>query len=1844
MQALEPIAIIGMAGRFPGASDLDEFWENLVAGRDCISELTDEAILESGESPERLAHPGYVRRRPVISDVESFDTTAFGMTPREAEIRDPQHRLLLEYSHAVLEHGGYDPATYSGRIGVYAGTNTNRYRIDHVEDSDVTQNVGWTTMEIANASDYLTTFISYKLGLRGPSMTIQTACSTSLVAVHMACSALRLGECDMAIAGSASLEMPLNRGYQYLEGDFIAPDGFPKPFDASANGTNFGNGVGTVLLKRLSDALADRDTVYAVIRGSAINNDGDRKAGFTAPSPMGQTACIVEALTKSGTAPETISYVEAHGTGTALGDPIELAALTEAFHQVAGKKLPAQSCGVGSVKSNVGHLSQAAGVSSLIKAVLSLVNEQIPPSIHFSEPNPKLELGRTPFYVNSELRPWPRVAGRPRRAGVSSFGIGGTNAHLILEEAPERPARCGPSKPELIVWSAAEDAAESALRDRLAAHFATADERSFADAAHTLRVGRSARRVRGAVVAHNAAEAAELLRDGGRVIRPDGVKRGLTLLFPGQGAQHPGMARWLYETEPLFRQGCDRAFAELEPLLDRDLKSLWLSDAQADELAETALAQPLLYVLSYTWAHCLMRWGVRPDRLLGHSVGELAAAAVSGVFGFTEGLQAVAARATLMQGMPRGSMLAVAAPHEAVLPYVGGEVSLAALNGPRQCVLAGPEAAVAEVAERLRDTRIASRLLHTSHAFHSAMMATAAEDFEKVLGTLTLNEPKIPVVSCATGAEITSEQATSPAFWARQLVDPVDFAHAAATVLGHGPSFLVETGPGHTLSALLTSHPEVRSGASAVLPTMPSPDADEGAEHRDLEEALGRLWVAGVPVDFTRREKDTDHSRVAVPGYPYQRKRHWIERPDLPAAQHTDTASPPAPSAVAEAALGSSAEPAAAAGDEEAAVQVPAHDETSWSLGAVDWVRRTSGRGPVSLPEVGGETAVALLPASRPDAVLLRTALQRAGYRTVRAHAAVPGTAAATDGFDPLSEDEWEQLLRSAEESRAPAVVAYGAMLDAPDTVTLASLDQQLDQGFFGVLACARAVARAQRRARQPVTLVVLVRHAVDVSGADRLNPASAMIAGLTRTIEQEYPDVRCVMLDVSGETGVEALGEQLARLDEPLVALRGNSSWTPVLKPLSRTSAPGRLRLRQRGVYLVTGGLGGIGLVVANALADTGFQPRIALLGRSGMPAADTPRGRRIAAAVHEMEDAGAEVIVVRGDASAPQSLLAAVEEVERTFGTVHGVVHSAGLPGGGLIERRSREDADAVIGVKVRGALAIEEVFRSRPELDFLALFSSQAGVAGLYGSADYAAANAFLDAHAQQHGRGSRWTVAVDWPGWAEVGMAADSDVSLTLLTGGEDARKGASEESVDSLEFRRTLVPGRDWELDEHQFDDQPVAPGTALLELVVTAALALELHPAGTVLELRESVFLAPAAAFGPTEFAVVFSPMAGMHRFRVQTRPAGSEGPWTLNANGVLAVPETATATVRPDLGELREGLESAEHLGFGSWITFGPRWDSVGPVQGTATERVAELRLPEEFHGDLEHHPMHAAILDVATSLLPFFSQDVRYLPFLYRRLTFFGPLPAHVLVHARLGDGEKGVRVMDLDLYDLESGELRLSVGSFTLREVKGDQFVGRLADASRTVAAGQAPGKAAPSAPAARTADAAPDRPGLLTPVHGAEVFLELVNGSYPQAVIVDAPGARMRARGLDWADSVPSAPRPAPAPQVAPRHSALPPAAAAAPKAAAVPMTPPTRTAVSGGSDDVMASLMELWSEALGHTRIDYDEDFFDVGGNSLAAVQLTARIKERFGIELSAGSMFEFNTIRLLAAEIVRVGA
>ena len=903
---LEGIAVIGMAGRFPGAKNVSSFWQNLCDGVESTSAFTDAELIAFGISPELLSDPNYLKVGAILENIDLFDASFFGFNPKEAEITDPQHRLFLECAWEALENAGYASQSCESKIAVYAGTSLNNYQSFNLNHDQIGSGNTFQKM-IGNDKDFLATRVSYKLNLTGPSLTVQTACSTSLVATSLACQSLLNYQCDMALAGGVSVRIPQKTGYLHQEGGILSPDGHCRAFDAKAKGTIIGNGAGVVVLKRLADAIADGDNIYAVIKGSAINNDGSSKVGYTAPSVNGQADVVAEALALAAVQPETISYIETHGSGTVLGDPIEISALTNVFRESTDKK---GFCAIGSVKTNIGHLDAAAGVTSLIKTVLALKQKQIPPSLNFEEPNLEIDFANSPFYVNTKLTEW-KTTHTPRRAGVSSLGIGGTNAHVILEEAPTLPESSPSRTWQLLVLSAKTDSALKSTTVNLADYLKQHPDLNLADVAYTLQCGRQVFEHRQTVVCQDIADAIAALEDPKRLLTSvqETKERPLAFMFPGLGTQYVNMALELYQGEPTFRQQIDYCCEFLKPLLDQDLRDVLYptrnsendtqqkqntvaagldlrkmlgrgaeqADVATQKLNQTYLTQPAIFVIEYALAQLWMSWGIRPQAMIGYSIGEYVAATLAGVLSIEDALTLVAKRAQMIQELPSGAMLAVPLSEEQVHPLLSENLSLSAINGSQQCVIAGVIDAVDELESKLTQKGLACRRLQTSHAFHSTMMDAIAQPFTDLVKTVSLQPPKIPYLSNVTGTLITAAEATDPTYWAKHLCETVRFADGVQQLWKKQNPILLEVGSGQTLSSLaLQCLDNGSSTEQVVLPSLRH-SYERQPDLAFLLKTLGQLWLSGVQIDWSGFYAVERRHRLPLPTYPFERQRYWIE-------------------------------------------------------------------------------------------------------------------------------------------------------------------------------------------------------------------------------------------------------------------------------------------------------------------------------------------------------------------------------------------------------------------------------------------------------------------------------------------------------------------------------------------------------------------------------------------------------------------------------------------------------------------------------------------------------------------------------------------------------------------------------------------------------------------------------------------------------------------------------------------------------------------------------------------------------------------------------------------------------
>lgn len=877
------IAVVGMAARLPGASTLSAFWDNLRDGKESIVTLDEDDLLAEGIPEKTLANHAYVRRAALVDRIDEFDADFFGFTPQVARSTDPQHRLFLQTAWHAIEDAGYDPADIEGSVGVYATSTTSGYLLHNImsnHDPNVVMGQGITfdmvNLSLQNDKDYLATKVAHAFNLRGPALSVQTACSSALVAVHLACQSILNGECEMALAGGASLRIPHHVGYWYAPGSMVSPTGYCRPFDVRSDGTIFGSGVGVVVLKALQDAVDDGDRIHAVIRGSALNNDGSTKMTYAAPNAAGQADVIAEAQAIAEVDASEISYIETHGTGTPLGDPIEIEGLRQAF---AVSDEPRQGpCYVGSVKSNIGHLESAAGIASLIKAILCLKHRAIPATLHYTSPNPELHLDKGPFRVRSEYGPWEWDG--VLRAGVSSFGVGGTNAHVVLEEAPPAPVSTPEPGLQVLLMSARSTEALAQSRSELAAEIAGDDQLSLADVAYTL--GRRRKeKVRMAAVVNDQQDAITVLETPendnvfvGEFTGNSDNSDQVVFLFPGQGAQHVGMARGLYDAEPVFAEHFDHAAAGFGDELGIDLRAE-IFEGTARNLERTDRTQPALFTVEYALAKLIESYGVRPAAMVGHSIGEYVAGTIAGVFDISSAVKVVSMRARLMHAAPRGVMVAVALSPEAVAEHLTGNVDIAAINEPGGCVVAGSEESIKQFSDRLKEKGVVARRVRTSHAFHSRLMDSMIPEFTGFLSRQTLREPQIPLLSNVTGTWLAASEATNPATWARQVRSTVRFSDEIDVLLGDPRRILVEVGPGGTLTASAARHPKWSTGHHAVRLMR------HHAQNRDDRDAfllaLGQLWAAGVDVDWAPLRGGHSGRLLTLPGYPFERQRHWIE-------------------------------------------------------------------------------------------------------------------------------------------------------------------------------------------------------------------------------------------------------------------------------------------------------------------------------------------------------------------------------------------------------------------------------------------------------------------------------------------------------------------------------------------------------------------------------------------------------------------------------------------------------------------------------------------------------------------------------------------------------------------------------------------------------------------------------------------------------------------------------------------------------------------------------------------------------------------------------------------------------
>jgi acyl transferase domain-containing protein len=1777
------IAIVGMAGRFPGARNVDQFWRNLRDGVESIRTLTDRELLAAGAKAEDLKRPDYIKRASTLDDVPMFDAAFFGLSPRDAAIMDPQHRHFLECAWEALEDAGQPQQRFGGSIGVFAGSGMNTYLIHNLlANRELAESAGlFQLKQTGNDKDVLATRVSYQLGLHGPSINVQTACSTSLVAVHLACQSLLDFQCDMALAGGVTIEIPHGQGYIYREGEILSRDGFCRAFDVSSTGTVFGSGVGIVVLKRLEDAIVDRDTIRAVVLGSAVNNDGARKVGYFAPSVEGQSEVIAEALEFAGVSANDISYVEAHGTGTRVGDPIEVRALTQAFRRFTDR---VGFCGIGSVKTNIGHLDTAAGVAGLIKTVLALEHAQLPPSLHFQYPNPHIEFQDSPFFVNSELRDWP-AKGSSRRAGVTSLGIGGTNAHIILEEAPAHFDSRHAKPYELLTISATSDSALERVFERLTAHLDAHPEISPADTSFTCQLGRHAFPHRRAWVVDGDREAIGVNSKQGHHGFVSGVAATpaprVAFMFSGQGSQHVNMGRELYEHEIVFRESMDRCAEHLQEHLGIDLREVIypraeMEDAARDKLNQTWLTQPALFSIEFSLARWWMSLGIEPEAMVGHSIGEYVAACIAGVFTLQEGLEIAAFRGRLMNDLPTGAMLAVSLPESTI--RLRENLSLAAVNSPDQCVVSGPTPEIAALEQTLKLESAPCRRLTTSHAFHSVMMEPILGAFEERLRSIEFQPPRIPYLSNLSGTWIKPEEATDPAYWSRHLRKTVRFSDCLTKLFRDPSQILLEVGPGNTLTSLAR-----HQGAADVkaFQSLPHPQETTGALRSALQ-MVGQLWTLGANVDFAKLHSPKSVRRIPLPTYPFERVNFWI---------CPDKAQPVAPPITADAPL--------------------AHES-----GNIAFYRRVWHPAPVADKSPAKPGCWMIFMDSLGLGDRIGSSLTREGQLVILVDAGLSYSKSADGSYTvrPGVRADYDALLTDVLKSGLTpdrVLHLWSVMLEG----RRAALKEVQAQSFLSPLFLAQSLA-SQDTAELDIALVS--NHMQQVFTEAARNPARAVLLGPARVIPKELPGLTCRSIDLdftnerTDEFAALLIAEMSSNRENATIAFRDGRRYVEAVEPLALSVAAQDNRLDHGGVYLITGGVGGLGLSVAEQLSRE-FAACLVLITRSPVPSEST-----WAAVLHdrslsnvdrdriqklvEIRSFAGGLMIAQGDVTNLEQMQEIVALAIKKFGKIDGVIHAAGVLDDGPLMLKTAQSTARVLDPKVRGTLILEQALRNLP-LRFFVLFSSISSIDPPPGQVDYAAANTFLDAFAIS--RKGPVTV-VNWGAWRDIGMAERSS-SHPLL---RERLLDTSDEIVYASKFSAQAL----WLLSEHRLKVgqllNPLLPGTGYMEMIIAA------FPQGTrqkAIELNDVFFLAPLMLMNEETRDVRVqlkreqesTPMGGSFRFSVFSRASD----WVEHCTGIIG-PCLAPRVAQADLAEIvsrcneREIVFDEQHRTRQErHLVFGPRWRSLRRLFIGKGEALAEIAMDEGFIEDISTFRIHPALLDLATGVAVYLTADYEnsgdlFLPVSYKSIRLYHPLPATLFSHIRARQRQphrSEVEIFDITLFD---------EGHRVLAEIEGFS-VRRISDPMKTLGEG------------ALTRDNEhlrgetlidiSDREGI-SPVDGVRALIRILSTKTPRAVIAVAhPLAE-----LDHSSRIPP-----------------------------VQTIGTASSHIDTSNETIEGTLAAWWREMLGAEHVGLDEDFFNLGGHSLVGVRLMAKIKKAYLVDLDFGVLFEARTVRRLAELVLK---
>ncbi len=1803
------IAIIGMSARFTGCDSVEQYWEALRDGIECLKRYTDEELIEAGVNPIEIENPKYVKAGGPLNQMEYFDAGFFGFSPKDAGIMDPQHRHFYECSWEAFENAGYTPNTFEGAVGVFAGCGPNLYFMRNVmTNADLVRSVGYFLLRhTGNDRDFMPTGISYKLNLQGPSVAVQTACSTSLVATHMACQSLLSGESDMALAGGITINIPHVEGYLYHDGEILSPDGHCRSFDAKSAGTVLTSGAGTVLLRRLEDAINDGDHIHAVIKASAINNDGSRKVGYLAPSVDGHAEVVSEALSLAGLEAEDISYLETHGTGTNVGDPIEITALTEAFRRTTDKK---QYCPIGSVKTNIGHTDTAAGVAGMIKIVEALKQKQIPPSLHYTAPNPRIDFENSPFFVNNKLRDWQTSNGQPRRAGLSSLGVGGTNAHAIFEEAPAVMASDPARSCELLVLSAKNPASLDKMTENLAQFFKKNPNVNISDVAHTLQTGRDAFEHKSVVAVQNASDAAQVLgeKDKKRIAsgKSEMSPSSLVFMFPGGGAQYPNMGRGLYETEPVYRQAIDECLNLLTKYIDFDLKSLMYPELGREEetrnqLTEVTASICSIFTTSYATAKLWMSKGFEPEAMTGHSLGEYVAACLAGVFSLEDALKIVALRGRVLGKVSHAKMLTVSLSHEELTPLLFGELDLSAINGPELCLVSGPEDQIDQLVSSLEAKEIDCKKLHIATASHCRLLDPILDEFLEGMKTVQLHEPQKKFICNVTGTWAKPEDVVQPEYWVRHFREPVHFHQGVGELLSDTKRIFIEVGPGTTMCSLVRQQKQKPKG---LLSSLRHPN-EEFSDVNYFQTAIGRLWLSGMEVDWMSLRNEERRLRVPLPTYPFDRQRYWIEPTLNTSANTVEDLLPPIK-------------------------KLENKDDWFYDL---NWQqsglaeKAENEEGPILIfgDSFGlAENIAKELKNNGREVIFIR---EGDSYYKFNDNEYAIAAEEGRFGYDSL-------LADLSEREKMPSRILHFWMITAEKTFRPGSnfFHHIQERGYYSIVFLMQALGEIDHQEKLHIDIISDGMQAIQDEKI--LYPEKTTLLGTVRVVPREFLNVTIRSVDIQlgditekdkviASLSPMVLNECVAAHENEVVAYRDGIRYMETIEPFELNQNDG-IGYRENGTYFITGGLGGIGLKIAEYLA-VNYKANLVLLSHSEIPPEDKwdewlsrhSEHDRISLRikqVRKLEELGASVIPASGDVANIDQMHKVLSKAKAKFRKIDGVIHAAGYLEDGVLQAKTLESMERVFTPKVHGTIVLADLFKN-DKLDFFVLFSSTSSILGPAGQVDYTAANCFLNSLTQTEAADHLNYITVDWGVWKDVGAGRN----IALRIRGEDVdgnylHQLAKHPLLDEIlfnEYDETLFSTKlnvesQWILNEHKTAaGQALIPGTGYLEIL--RGVCEELTDK-TAVEIKDVSFFAPLNVDEGEEKEMRVSVKRDGARYSVEFTSKSKtnlSSSWVTNATGSfqLLEPETKQINLSEIVnrsGPVDNGVADQQK----GLLDFGPRWHVVQEAHFNESEGIALMKLHDDYLGDLEFYKLHPAILDIATGYgLPLIDGyargEVLYVPLSYSSVKIYAPLTQEIYSYVTLNkDNQANDEVVGFDVVITnEQGTVLVEVKNFMVKKIANARSFAQ-ADLDSTQQSNQFSageqffldtiehGILAEEGIAAleRVIQAGRNKPVFVSSI-------DLQNLMAHESRVNDTPDTD----GIKYD-------------------------------------RPSLQSEYEPPRDSIETTLAEYWEDLLGVSNIGINDEFFELGGHSLIAVRLFAKIKKKWGVEYPISVLFQAPTI------------